>query len=207
MIGKVIPLHSLYPGSSAPLGDPSDAALLRACAQGDNDALAVLFDRHHRSVQRVLQHTFALAHADLEDILQEAFFEVHRKSDQFRGDASVRSWIVGIALNKARHHLRSTARRARLRSIFGEYVMVAPQRSSATPVAQLVRQENLGHLAAAVARLPEKQRVVFVMVDVEEFSGVDAAKALGLPEGTLYRRLHEARKALRKALTKEAPDG
>ena len=62
----------------------------------------------------------------------------------------------------------------------------------------LVRR--LGHLVAA---LPYDLRVAFVMCDLEEMPGADAARAIGVPEGTLWRRLHDARKSLRVSLTEE----
>jgi RNA polymerase sigma-70 factor (ECF subfamily) len=55
-------------------------------------------------------------------------------------------------------------------------------------------------LQAALARLPEPLRAAVVMIDVLEERGADAARALGIPEGTLWRRVHEARQALRRAL-------
>jgi RNA polymerase sigma-70 factor (ECF subfamily) len=58
----------------------------------------------------------------------------------------------------------------------------------------------MARLKAAMEGLPHDLREVFVMCDLEEIRGVDAARVLDIREGTLWRRLHEARKALREAL-------
>ena len=60
-------------------------------------------------------------------------------------------------------------------------------------------------LLVALDDLPHDLREAFVMCDLEEVAGVDVARALGVREGTLWRRLHEARRALRCALTEKAP--
>jgi len=55
-------------------------------------------------------------------------------------------------------------------------------------------------LAAALDRLPHDLRTVYVLCDLEDLPGVEAARVLGLRDGTLWRRLHEARRALREAI-------
>ena len=74
------------------------------------------------------------------------------------------------------------------------------ERSPATPLEELDRRRSLERLADALVALPVEQREAFLLCDVEQSRGVEAAQALGVPEGTLYRRLHEARKALRRAI-------
>jgi RNA polymerase sigma-70 factor (ECF subfamily) len=59
------------------------------------------------------------------------------------------------------------------------------------------QSEILAYLGNAIARLPHDLRVAFVLCDVEGTSGTEAARALSIPEGTLYRRVHEARKRLK----------
>ncbi|MEQ9321530.1 MAG: RNA polymerase sigma factor, partial [Polyangiaceae bacterium] len=67
---------------------------------------------------------------------------------------------------------------------------VSPERGA-------IAHELVSRLEQEVASLPYEQRVAFVMCDVEDLPGVEVARALGIPTGTLYRRLHHARKRLR----------
>ena len=71
---------------------------------------------------------------------------------------------------------------------------------AAAPDAAIDRQRLMAQIAGALAQLPHDQQVAFAMCDLEQLPGVDVARALGIPEGTLWRRLHHARKAMRTAL-------
>jgi DNA-directed RNA polymerase specialized sigma24 family protein len=67
-------------------------------------------------------------------------------------------------------------------------------------IANVETQRQIGQLRAALPTLPHDLRVAFVMCDVEGVPGVEAARAVGVPPGTMWRRLHEARKALAAAI-------
>jgi RNA polymerase sigma-70 factor (ECF subfamily) len=129
------------------------------------------------------------------------FLEAFRSAGRFRRGSSVAVWLFGIAVNVVRHHVRSTTRRrlALLRAA------AEPLATVPTPDVTAERRELLGRLQAAVATLPYDLRAAFVLCDVEGVPGPQAARTLGLRPGTLGRRLHEARRALREALTRRTP--
>lgn len=187
MTGKVIPLRA---------EEPTDDAILAACAKGDAAALGVLFDRHQAVVYRFLGRLSGTDARDLDDLVQATFLEVHRSAANFRGGAAVKSWILGIALNITRHHVRSEVRRKAMLSSYAESPRVDPTR----PDESAERRQLMLRLYQALDTLPKEQREIFVLCDLEEVRGVEAAKLLQVPEGTIWRRLHEARKALRAAL-------
>lgn len=174
----------------------SDAALVAGCAQGDNAALAALYDRHAAAVHRFLGRFAGVDGDQADDLLQSTFLQVSRAARRFRGSASARTWLFAIAGNVARRHVRSSARHRRMLERAATRVP--------TPVpdpADLADRERLElRLADAVGGLPPKLRLVFVMCEVEEVPGVEAAEVLGVPVGTIYRRLHDARRRLRKSL-------
>jgi DNA-directed RNA polymerase specialized sigma24 family protein len=74
------------------------------------------------------------------------------------------------------------------------------RRSSDSPHENLEGRRQIEKLAVSLNDLPSNLKVAFVMCDLEGVPGVEAARILGLREGTLWRRLHEARKALAKAI-------
>lgn len=190
MSAHVLPLKRID-GVTAEI---SDEALLAACATGDRAALAALFDRHQASVQRFLARLAGVDPQDAEDLLQNTFIEVFRSAKRFLNRSSVRSWVFGIAANLTRNHVRSSRRRRELHLAFSrEPVSSRP----VTPERSAERQRLRSQLERAIADLPYKLRVVFVMCDVEGIRGVEAARILKIREGTLYRRLHDARKRLR----------
>jgi RNA polymerase sigma-70 factor (ECF subfamily) len=175
---------------------PTDLQLVRACASSDAAALGELFDRHHVAVYRFLSRLLGASTADVDELVSETFIHVFRSARTFRGQAAVRTWINAIAANVGRHHVRKEARRhSFLTALRGCLPASSPDANQVNERRDLLRR--LGHI---VATLPHDLRVVYVMCDVEEIPGVEVAEVLGVPEGTLWRRLHQARRALRAAL-------
>lgn len=172
----------------------SDEALVSACGTGDSAALGELFDRFHQTVYRFLSRYLGPRNPDIDDLVQITFLEARRAAPRFRKESAVKSWIVGIALNVARHYVRSeTRRRAFLRS--GE---LHQDSMGGTPESTTAHNEFLQRLQQSILELPEHLRTVFVICELEGVSGTEAARLLNLREGTLWRRLHDARKLIRK---------
>lgn len=195
MSGQIIPLRRV----EGVVEEMSDEAILAACAAGDAAALGALFDRHHAAVYRFVTRLTAVHPDDVDDLVQATFLTVMKSARKFGGRSAVRTWIFGIAVNTVRREARSRGRRRRLAlAVSGE-----PERPSASVHDVAARRQTLRRLEAALAELPEKLRVCFVMCQLEGVPGPEAARVLGLRSGTLYRRIHEARKRLRAAL--EAP--
>jgi RNA polymerase sigma-70 factor (ECF subfamily) len=192
MTAQVLPLRRVE-GKPEAL---SDAALLAACALGDQAALGTLFDRHHGAVYRFIARLSQTNAADLDDLVQNTFLTVQRSARRYQGRSAVRTWILGIAANTVRREARSRGRRQRLAAVMAETPRTAPQ-----TVDTLVDQRQaVAHLQQALAELPEKFRVCFVLCQLEGVPGPEAAAILGIRVGTLYRRIHTARKRLSAAL-------
>jgi RNA polymerase sigma-70 factor (ECF subfamily) len=183
---------------SGDLASLSDEALLAATATGDLAALDALFERFHAPVYRFLSRLAPEDEADRDDLVQATFLEARRGAKRFRGGSSVKTWILGIAANLTRHHLRGERRRREKHARYADGLHLAAEQ----PDQRMERQELLREIAEALARLPHPQRVAFVMCDLEDIAGVEAARVLGVPQGTLWRRLHFARKAIRAAVEK-----
>ena len=191
--GQLVPLRRQGERRAA-VSDISDEALLAACGVGDPAALGALFDRHHDAIFRLVSRLLSAEPGAIDDLVQTTFLEAWRAARTFRGQGSVRSWLYGIAANAVRHHVRSAVRR---RGVIAALPEPAPSRG---PDDAAVRAQLVAQLGAALDGLPHDLRAAFVLCDLEEVPGVDAARALGLRPGTLWRRLHEARRALRAAL-------
>jgi RNA polymerase sigma-70 factor (ECF subfamily) len=191
--GQIVPLRRA-PETRATIAEISDEALLAACGVGDTAALGALFDRHNDAVYRLISRLLRTEPAEIDDLVQQTFLEVWRSAKKFGGRGAVRSWLFGIAANTVRHHIRGAVRR---RAALAE---VPPPPSATTPHDAALRAQQVHRLAAALEELPDDLRVVYVMCDLEEVPGVEAARVLGVRAGTLWRRLHEARRALREAI-------
>jgi RNA polymerase sigma-70 factor, ECF subfamily len=188
MTGKLLPLRPLPSNDGV-----SDEALVLASGAGDTTALRELFLRHGVRVSRVLRRIRGVDDGDVEDLVQTTFIEVHRSASRFDGRSSVTSWIVGIALNVSRHHVRGETRRRLLKTAAARMPEGAPVSS---PYQQVAESQRVARLLAAIAALPEPMRVVITLADIEGMKGADVARALGVSEGAIWRRLHDARKQL-----------
>jgi RNA polymerase sigma-70 factor (ECF subfamily) len=194
--GQLVPLRRRDEQRAA-VSDLSDEALLAACGIGDSAALGALFDRHHDAVYRLLSRLLRTEPAEIDDLVQLTFLEAWRAAKKYRGRGAVRSYLLGIAANTVRHHIRGAARR---RAALADVPTPAP---AGTPDADAMRAQQVQRLAAALDELPHDLRAAYVLCELEEVPGVDAARALGIRAGTLWRRLHEARRALRDAIDDE----
>jgi len=191
--GKLIPLR---PMATAESHEISDEALLAACAIGETTALGALFDRHQRAVYRFISRLAGSDRRDLDDLVQATFLEALRSAPRYRGDCMVRGWLFGIASNVVGHHARGEVRRR----TFHARLVDEPTRAPTRPDEAVERGLLLERVGQALAGLPHRLRVVYVMCELEELPGVEVARLLGLRAGTLWRLLHEARVALRAAL-------
>jgi len=190
--GKLVALRR---GAGA-IADMSDEALLAACGTGDTAALDALFERFSAAVYRFAGRLPTTDELARDDLVQATFLEVRRTARRFRGTSSVKTWILGVAANVARHQLRSERRRRAHQARYAERLAAVSER----PDDEAERCELLRRVADALAALPHNQQVAFILCDLEEVPGVEVARALRVPEGTLWRRLHVARKAVRAAL-------
>jgi RNA polymerase sigma-70 factor (ECF subfamily) len=201
--GKILRVRPASDVPDVPMSDEerSDQALVAACALGDAAALGVLFDRHHRAVYAYLSRLRGTDERDLDDLVQATFLEALRSAKRFRGDAPVNRWLFGIATYVVSHHVRSEIRRKSFQTRLAEH----PRRAPTEPSVHVERDQLLVKIRRAVDQLPEKQRVVYVMCELEETPGVEVARVLGMREGTVWRLLHQARVALRGALERREP--
>jgi RNA polymerase sigma-70 factor (ECF subfamily) len=194
MIGKLVPLRRVS-GTTAEL---TDEALLAACGTGDPAALGALFDRYHEAVFRFVARLPTCDELARDDLVQATFLEVGKAAPKFRGDSAVKTWILGLAANLARRQLRGERRRRVHQAGFVERLRaIAPP---APPDESLERRRLLERIADAIAGLPHDLQVAFALCDLEQLPGTEVARVLEIPEGTLWRRLHMARKAVRAAI-------
>jgi RNA polymerase sigma-70 factor (ECF subfamily) len=181
------------------LARATDSELFEGIARGDLGPLGELFDRHHASVRAFAERVLA-NRADAADLVQETFLTASRAGASFEPGAAAKPFLLGVAAQLARRKRRSFARLRAMLEAFA-HAPVAPR---ATPEIDLAATEEAAQLDAAVARLSHAHREVILMVDLGGLTGVEAANALGIPAGTVWRRLHEARAELRDKINRRA---
>ncbi len=151
---------------------------------------------HGGFVWRVLHH-LGLKSADIEDATQEVFVVVHRRLGEYEEHDKLRAWLYAICVRVARDQRRRLFRRR-------ERVTDAPP-DAPLPALQAAQAENQQALVLAhrlLALLPEKQRVVFLLYEVEQLSMPEVALAVGCPVPTAYARLRKARERVLAHVTR-----
>ncbi len=182
-----------------------DAELVQLARGRDAAALRVIMRRHNRRLYRVAR---AVTRDDneAEDVVQEAYSLAFANLDKFRGDSSLTTWLMRIALNEALGRLRRRRPTVELSTLDSEHrndahIIQFPLMTSNLDPERAVAHRQIGLLMErAIDDLPEIFRIVFVMREIEELSVEETASLLGLPEATVKTRLHRARRLLRQAL-------
>ncbi len=183
-------------GATSRQSEQTDDQLVATVARGDGRALGALFDRHHRGVYRFVSRLCGADSGDVDDLVQNTFVRVSDAAGRFSAQSSVRSWIFAIASHVARDHIRAEIRRRKQVRSTDLQPPIVPER----PDQGFEGREALARFRVALDGLSHDLRVVYVLCELEDTLGKDAALALGIPEGTLWRRLHEARQILRLAM-------
>jgi RNA polymerase sigma-70 factor (ECF subfamily) len=174
----------------------NDAQLVAAVLAGQANAERELYDRH---VDRVFRLAFRMAGDETlaRDFTQDTFVRAFSKLADFRGEASLATWLHTIASSVILNGLKKV-RRIRSREIDGDELPErAIMRREAEPDLKL-------KLARAIDALPDGYRTVFVMHDVEGYTHEEIGTALGIQAGTSKAQLFRARARLRNELAEFA---
>jgi len=151
-----------------------------------------LFRRHAPFVARLL-FRFGVATDELDDVVQEVFLVVHRSGGYRPGPAKAKTYLASIAVRAASSHRRRRALdRKRTDTSLPEDLP-----GSSTPIEILEQDESARLLQVALAELAPDLLTTLVLVELEGETCVAVARSLGIPVGTVYWRLHRARKRFR----------
>lgn len=170
--------------------------VLDGLRRGEARAIGEVYDDHHQAL-RAFAVRLVGDEAQAEDLVHEVFVSLPKAIAGFRGDSPLRTFLIGIAVNHARHHVRSAARRRSLAERAQREPITA---TNTTPEQELETRSLLSLIDAALDELPLEQRVAFVLCDVEERSSQEVATIVNAPEATVRTRLRQARLKLREVL-------
>ncbi|MGD9792062.1 MAG: RNA polymerase sigma factor [Acidimicrobiia bacterium] len=170
--------------------------LLARATRGDIEAFATFVQSHEPRVASVIGRILDDPR-DVAEATQDAFVQVWRNLDSFRGDAAVSTWLYRIATNAALMRTRKRSHRlVNLDDAVGDPALVIDSGDAAGGATA----ERVAAVRAALSRLPADQRAAVVLRDIEGFSTTEAAQMLDIPEPALKTRLHRGRMRLRVLL-------
>jgi len=160
---------------------PSDADLLKQSRDGNEAAFRTLVDRHGRYLYGIA-HSLLGNSADAEDVVQETL--IAALNANFRGESSVKTWLVAILVNQS----KMLRRKKRPQALIEE---VPKQSAAASSDAKM-------DLTMMLETLSPEHRQIIVLRELERMSYAEIAAVLGVPQGTVESRLHRAREQLRE---------
>jgi RNA polymerase sigma-70 factor (ECF subfamily) len=169
----------------------SDSQVLRDLAGGEIGALGDLYDRYNEPVRRFLARATSDA-ADVDDLVHATFLAAAKSAERYDGRPCCRPWLIGIAAQLLRRRRQGASR---LREILSS--LTWSRASSVDPRPALQARTDIER---ALGRITEAKRITILMAEVEGLSCAEIAVALGVPVGTVWTRLHAARRELRQAL-------
>jgi RNA polymerase sigma-70 factor, ECF subfamily len=194
--------------------------LCEGLRRGDEQAFTTLVELYHRPLRRVALG-IVRSPAVADEVVQETWLAVIRGIDSFEGRSSLKTWLFRILTNKARTRAGREGRTLPLSALVGDddgpavdpsrfldqqherwpgHWASPPARWDELPVERLLGREALDRIAQAIDRLPEAQRDVVVLRDVEGFSSEEVCARLGLSEANQRVILHRGRSRLRQVL-------
>jgi RNA polymerase sigma-70 factor (ECF subfamily) len=200
---RVLPVESSIPGTDVVTSDKADVdgALVARIARGDPAALGELYDRHGRTVFGALYRMLG-APEPAEEVAQDAFHSVWRRADTYRADrGSVRTWLLAIARNAAIDWRRTKGRRSDREAAIDEAAELVEEIRVDDRVIASLRAERV---RAAVASLPDEQRVVLSLAFWSGLSQSEIATRTRTPLGTVKSRVRLGMAKLRDQLRPEA---
>lgn len=168
--------------------NPTDEQLLAAHVQGDPDAFTEIFRRHRDRMWAVAVRTTRDPEL-ASDAVQDGFISAFRRADSFRGDSKVTTWLHRIIVNACLDRMR----RIKPTSELPEYELTDRHDRHASAEVRIDIQQALG-------MIPEGQRLALALVDMEGLPVAEAAKLLGVAEGTIKSRCARGRSTLAQIL-------
>ena len=178
-----------------------DRALVDAVLAGDRQAFGHLVERETRSVYRACLRILGRPH-DAEDVTQESFVAAFRAIGGYRGDGSLRGWLLKIATRQSFRRLAQRRPTAELDAV-GEPILAD---AAADPKRIVVAAEARDEVREAVAQLPEPYREVVALRFFGELSLAEVAEATGRPINTVKTHLRRGLERLRPMVAAEGID-
>jgi RNA polymerase sigma-70 factor (ECF subfamily) len=190
--GEAVPVAESSPPPPPP--DAEEAAALVRVQAGETEPFDLVVRRYMRAAFtiafRIVGHR-----QDAEDVVQEAFLAALANIRTFDTSRRFGPWLYRIVVTRGLNFRKSRARRQT------ESLEVAPLASDTpSPALEAERSGLRAEVAAALAQLPERQRMVVQLFELDGFSGAEIGEMLGISAGTVRWYLHQARQALRGML-------
>ncbi|MBV1776082.1 RNA polymerase sigma factor RpoE [Burkholderiaceae bacterium DAT-1] len=177
-----------------------DHELVLRAQSGDKRAFELLVGKYHRKIARLLSRMIRDQN-EIEDVTQEAFIKAYRALPSFRGESAFYTWLYRIAINTAKNYLSTLGRRPSLATEYededGESLDMTEQVPDYhTPETEMMNQQIVGAVNAAVEALPDDLRTAITLREMDGLSYEEISAVMDCPIGTVRSRIFRAREAI-----------
>jgi RNA polymerase sigma-70 factor (ECF subfamily) len=177
----------------------ADQLLVERVQRGDKKAFDLLVLKYQHKVANLVSR-YIRDSSEVLDVTQEAFIKAYRALPNFRGDSAFYTWLYRVAINTAKNHLASQARRPPGEDIEAETAeqmdLGAPLKEGATPERMALQREIAQTIQKALDELPDDLRTAITLRELEGLTYEEIAQAMDCPIGTVRSRIFRAREAI-----------
>jgi RNA polymerase sigma-70 factor (ECF subfamily) len=192
------PPHSIgmtFPNIASAPTEQDDATLVIASKAGNQDAFALLVQRHQRRVFNLV-YRMLQQYEEANEVTQETFLAAWQGLSSFRGDARFSTWLYRIAYNCALKQIEQRKRDTALQVAMQEEVIDTDERVGA----ELEIRDRQALVREHISTLPAKYRIVLVLRHLQDMTYEEMAEILTMPIGTIKTHLFRARNLLKERL-------
>ncbi|HEX3555475.1 MAG TPA: RNA polymerase sigma factor [Thermoanaerobaculia bacterium] len=190
----------------APWAEATDRDLLMAVREGDESALNELVSRKTRPLLQLCQRILGGDLEEARDVVQVTFFKVWENRRKFDTRWAPNTWMYRIASNLAIDHLRSRKTRERSQEPVRQHLLQVADGRAQRDLSRMQQTEIASVFRELSTALSEKQRMVFVLHEIEGLSSAEVAKIIDSRESTVRNHLFNARKILRQEVRRRFPE-
>ena len=190
---------SAEPGRKVTVTNPTDAELVESCLAGRRESFDLIVERHQRHVYQ-LCYRFVGNHEDASDLAQDVFIRAYRGLKNFRGQASLGTWLYRIGVNVCLNKVGAKAPKPDALDLLlaaNDERIVSSEESAADA---LLRGERAVQVRAAIARLPKKQRATLILRVYHDLPHDQIAGILGSSVGAVKANFFHALNNLKKLM-------
>src|SRR6187399_659469 len=182
---------------------PTDAidALIQRCLAGDQQAWEEIVRLHRRKVFNIA-YKFVGRHDEAEDLTQDIFLRIFKALHTFDRRANFQTWLISISRNLCIDHYRSLRKERETMARDVDANDLSPASPDRSPERRIEEHDVKALVRSALAELPAGLREAVVLRDLQEFSYLEIAEKLRLPEGTVKSRINRGRLELARQITR-----
>lgn len=175
----------------------SDKSFLEAFRRNEQVAFRQLYDQYKAKIAATVRYVLGPCD-DLEDVIQNVFFEIFRSVPRYKGESQLSTWMYRIAVNVSMQHIRKLKRTRQRETSTSEVAM--DRRSKVDPLGRLEDREILRKLYQILSTVGTKKRTVYILYELNGLPVEQIAEIVGCPTNTVKSRLFHARREVMKKL-------